>query len=153
MTTFDSKKALQLTRMIYFSLLTGITLFLAVVLNMSSNLFFRPEFTNPLIPSLAILSCLLLPSGFIFSKKYFSKIDQDSGLERKYPIYQSGLLIRLASCEGVSLFAIVCLLLTDNLFCLIFLLTAILIYIAYYPTPDKIGLAVNLTDTEIEMLK
>jgi uncharacterized membrane protein len=72
-------------------------------------------------------------------------------LENKLQKYQFGQLIRLATCEGVGLLAIVSLLLTSNLFFLVFLVIALLFLIQYYPTPDKIGREINLTQNEIDM--
>ncbi len=69
---------------------------------------------------------------------------------KKYPLYQTGLIIRLATCESVALFAIVCLILTHNFFNIIFFFVAVLVMIAYYPTPDRIGKEIGLTQYEIE---
>jgi len=70
-----------------------------------------------------ILSCIFLPLGYLIAKKTFSKIDQNDLLNNKLRKYQSGQMIRMATCEGVGLLAIVSLLLTSNLFFLIFLFT------------------------------
>jgi hypothetical protein len=100
-----------------------------------------------------ILGCIFLPGGYLFTKKVFNKIDRNELLMNKLTRYQSGQIIRLATCEGVGLLAIVSLLLTSNLFFLIFLLIALMIMIQYYPTPEKIGKEISLTQTEIDMFK
>jgi hypothetical protein len=149
---FNAKKALQSTRIIYFALTAGSLLFLIAVLNLSSGkLFFKSEFTDPLIISLPILLFLTIPMGYIISKKLFRNIDPNFTLKDKYPVYQSGLLIRLSTCNGVALLSVVCLLLTNNLMCLIFFLIVAIIFAAYYPTPDKIGIEINLTEAEIDL--
>jgi hypothetical protein len=138
--------------MIYFSMLAGILLFfLVITLTMLSKPFFRIDFSNPLFPALFILTCLVIPAGFYFSKKLFNNLKQESSLELKYPGYQKGLLIRLATCESICLFSIVCLLITENLFTLIFLFIALSVFIFYFPTPEKIGMDISLTDSEIEL--
>jgi hypothetical protein len=81
----------------------------------------------------------------------FGKINQNDSLMNRLSKYQTGQLIRLATCEGVGLLSIVSLFLTSNLFFLVFLLIALFIMIQYYPTPDKIGREINLTTNEIEM--
>jgi hypothetical protein len=65
--------------------------------------------------------------------------------------YQTGQLIRLATCEGVGFLSIVSLLLTSNIFFLAFLLVALFTMIQYYPTPDNIGREINLTPNEVDM--
>jgi hypothetical protein len=81
----------------------------------------------------------------------FRKINQDDSLMNRLTKYQTGQLIRLATCEGVGLLSIVSLLLTSNLFFLFFLFISFFIMILYYPTPNKIGIEINLTQNEIDM--
>jgi len=80
----------------------------------------------------------------------FSKIDQNDILKNKLPGYQSGQIIRLATCEGIGILSLVSLLLSDNLFFLVFLFIALSVIIQYYPTPEKIGREINLTQNEID---
>jgi hypothetical protein len=146
------KLFLKMTRVIYFSLWGGLMTFLIMVLYITDSKFlFNLDISDPLMLSTFILACIILPAGYLFSKMTFSKIDQNDLLKNKLPKYQSGQLIRLATCEGIGILAIVSLLLTSNLFFLIFVLISFFIMIQYYPTPDKIGREINLTQTEIEM--
>jgi UDP:flavonoid glycosyltransferase YjiC (YdhE family) len=98
-----------------------------------------------------LLACVFLPAGYLFARKTFGKIDQNALLMNKLTKYQTGHIIRLATCEGVGLLSIVSLMLTSNLFFLIFLLVSFFIMVLYYPTPEKIGSEINLTQNEIEM--
>jgi len=149
--TFNPKKALLQTRFIYFSLLAGMLFFLILVTTMMSRQpVLKIDFTNPLFLTLFILTCIGLPVGFFASKRYFNKMDPDAGLGNKYAIYQTGLLMRLATCDGVALLSIVCLLITNNLFSLIFLIISIAVFILYFTTPDKIGNDIQLAESEIE---
>lgn len=147
---FNAKKALMLTRMIWFFLLSGILFFFVVALTISSQPTFRTSFSDPFFPMLLVLTCTAIPIGFFASKKYYRKADSLPYLSAKYPVYQSGLLIRMATCEGVSLFSIVCLILTNNLFAIVFLAVSIIVLILYFPTPSAIGTDLNLTESEIE---
>ena len=149
-TNFNAKKALQLTRMIYSSLVLGITFFLVVVLMMSEKLIFKIDASDPIILVLIVFTVIALPAGYIISKKLFSSIDPNSTLGTRYPKYQVGLLIKLATCEASALFSIVSILLTENLFALVFLFLSITVILTYFPTPAKIGIDINLTDSEIE---
>jgi hypothetical protein len=150
--SFNSKKALTGTKIIYYSLLTGTLLFLLVTINMQSGqLFFKADFSDPLILVLFVLFCLMIPGGYYFAKLYYKRVVSDSTPEVKYGIYQAGLLIRISLCEAVSLFAIICLLMTNNLFSVLFLAAAIMTYILYFPTPGKIAKELNLNDAEADL--
>jgi hypothetical protein len=148
---FVPKKALQVTRMIHLSLLTGSLAYIILVFNIFRDSFIiKLDLSDPLLLSLIILCCVAIPSGYLYSKKTFNKTEPGDLLRQKYPIYQSGLIIRLATCEGVALFAVVCLQLTSNLLCIIFFFIALIVMIGFYPTPYKIGKEIKLTQSEIE---
>jgi hypothetical protein len=146
------KLFLKMTRVIYFSLWSGLVAFLVMVLFINdSKLIFNPSMKDPLMISTFIIACVFLPAGNRYTKMTFGKIDQNDLLMNKLPKYQTGQLIRLATCECVGLLSIVSLLLTSNLFFLFFLLVALFTMLLYYPTPEKIGREINLTQNEIEM--
>lgn len=149
-TPFTAKKALLQTRIIYFSLLTGITFFFIVALILVPGPRFQADFSNPLFATLLLLTITAIPAGYIVAKKQLSKADSLTSLELKYPVYQSGLLIRLATCEAVSLFSIVCIIVTGNLFSVVFLALSVSVFLLYFPTPGKIGTDINLSETEME---
>ena len=143
---------LKLTRIIFFALIGGLSAFLLLVFYIvDSRFIFHTPVSDLLMLANFVLGCIFLPGGYLFTKKVFKKIDRNELLMNKLTRYQSGQIIRLATCEGVGLLAIVSLLLTSNLFFLIFLLIALMIMIQYYPTPEKIGKEINLTQTEIDM--
>lgn len=85
----------------------------------------------------------------MISKMMFRQIDQNDRLMNKLIKYQSGQIIRLATCEGIGLLAIVSLLLTGNSVFFVFLLIIFTIFWQYYPTPEFIGRDLNLTEAEI----
>lgn len=149
--TFDPKKALQLTKIIYFAMLSGILVFAAIVFSIHTEPFtFNASLSDPILILILILCCIAIPGGYLYTKNLYTKIPPSFSFREKYPVYQSGLLIRLASCEGVALLAIVNLLLTNNLINLFVFLIPFSVIAAYFPTPDKIGREINLTPSEIE---
>ena len=151
-TDLNPKLFLKMTRVIFFFLFGGLMTFLLMVLYITDSKFlFNPDISDSLMLATFILSCISFPAGYFFAKMIFKKIDQNDLLKNKLPKYQSGQIIRLATCEGIGILAIVSLLLTSNLFFLIFLLVVFFIMIQYYPTPDKIGREINLTQNEIDM--
>jgi hypothetical protein len=148
----NPKQFLKMTRVIYFSLWGGLISFLIMVLFFTDNkLIFNTSMSDPLIISTFIIACVILPAGKRYTKITFGKINQNDLLINKLSKYQAGQLIRLATCEGVGILSIVSLLLTSNLFFLSFLLISLFIMVLYYPTPEKIGMEINLTQNEIDM--
>jgi hypothetical protein len=149
--TFEPKKALQLTKIIYLAMLSGILLFAAMVFYIHTEPFtFSASLSDPMLIVILILCCVAIPAGYLYARNLYSKIDPSFSFSEKYPVYQSGLLIRLASCEGVALLSIVNLLLSSNLINIFILILPFSVMASYFPTPEKLGREINLTPTEIE---
>lgn len=150
-TYFNSKAALRFARFLCLALLSGLIFFFLVAVYLSNEtLFFKFDTKDPFTFVALILTCTSIPVGYIYSRKIFKSYKPGNAFSQKYPIYQTGLIIRLAFCEGVGLFSTVCLLLSSNLFFVLFFLIAVLAMISNYPTPEKIGEAIELTPGEIE---
>jgi hypothetical protein len=155
MITNDSsaKALLKITRVIFFAMIAGLLTFLAMTFYVNEIKYSTKfDLSEPLFIVNIILCCVALPAGYYVSKSIFNKIDPNDLLKNKLFRFQSGQVIRLAFCEGVGLFSIVNLLLTSNLMFLVFLGIALLTMFTYYPTPEKIGREINLTQTEIDSL-
>jgi hypothetical protein len=149
----NAKALLKITRIIFFAMIAGLLAMLAVTLYVSEIKYSSMiNLTEPLFFVNFILCCAALPGGYYYAKSIFNKIDPGDLLKNKLFRFQSGQIIRLAACEGVGLFAIVNLLVTSNLLFLIFLTIALLAMLVYYPTPEKIGREINLTQSEIDSL-
>jgi hypothetical protein len=146
-------QAYKMIKVIYYCLITGLSAFLALVLYVTDEkFFFKTDLSDPLILSGILLGCITLPAGYYIAKSTFQKIDQNELLRSKLIKYQSGQIIRLSTCEGIGMYSIVCFLLTSNLFFLFFLIIAFTIMFWYYPAPDKIGMEINLSESEIALL-
>ena len=146
------KVFLRMTRIIYFALWGGLFSFLITAMALIEDQFqFSSGLSDSLILITFLLSCINLPAGYFLAKMLFKKIDQNDQLKDKLNKYQTGQIIRLAFCEGVGFLAIVSLLLTSNLFFLIFLFISLFVMVVYYPTPEKIGREINLTQNEVDM--
>jgi membrane protease YdiL (CAAX protease family) len=149
--SFDPKKAFQITRIIFFAMMAGILLFAAMVFYIHSEPFkFSANLSDPILVMILILCCVAIPAGYLYTRNLYRKIDPSFSFREKYPVYQSGLIIRLASCEGVALLCIINLLLSNNLINLVIFIIPFTVIASYYPSPEKIGREVNLTPSEIE---
>ena len=151
--TYNPKAFYQLIRTIFFALIVGLLLFLIVVLYLhGKNLTFIFDTSNP-FTFVMFLSLIVIPIGFFYSSKVFKSYRPNSTLKDKLPIYQHGLIMRMAFCEAVGLFSIVCILMLANLYFLIFVAIALGAMITNYPSPEKIGEVMELTPTEIDSLR
>jgi hypothetical protein len=148
----NPRSVLKMTRIIFFALIAGLLIFLLVVLFIADSMpFLHTDLSVTLMVANFVFCCIILPAGYLFSKMTFNRIDQAGLLKNKLSGYQFGQIIRMAAGEGIGMLAIASLLLTSNYFFLIFLLITLIIMIRYYPSPDRIGRDLNLSQYEIDM--
>ncbi len=151
-TSFNPRIAYLVTKTIYFSLITCVVLFLVITLVMiGSSTYFKLDFNDPVFLVAIFLTLATIPAGFIFSNRT-AQFNPADPLNRKFPAYQTRLITRIATCEGPGLFAIVGLLISNNLAFLIFLAVSLFVIILYYPSPARIGQELELTQGEIDSL-
>lgn len=149
---FYPKRALQMTKMIFLAQIAGSLAFMAVVYYLSADYFvFNVNPSDPLFIILLLFSLVVIPSGYYFSRWKLSKVEPSDPFASKYSAYQLALLIRLASCEGVALFAVACLFVSNNLFYTLLFFIPLVIMVLNYPSPEKIGRDINLTQSEIDL--
>lgn len=152
MENFNPKKALLQSKIIYFAILAGSLLYLIVVTFLVSNNFvFKADLSDPLLIALLFLSIVAIPIGPFIARRELNKLDKSASLEKKFQVFQSTLIMKLASSEGVALFAVVCLFLTYNTFTLLFFIIAYAAMIRYYPNKEKIGAELSLSQQEIDL--
>ena len=150
-TRLDPKKALQVTRMIYLAIIVAALAFMIIVFYLAADsFFFSPDLSDPLSLVLLIICLVAIMSSYIYSRNTIKKIETNDTIMNKFSVYHSGLIIRLAIGEGLALITIVVMLFTSNLFNIIFFFIALLLMLSYYPTPERIGKEINLTQSEIE---
>ena len=150
----NSKSVLRSLKVIYFSMILGLLAFTAVTIRIATPDYkFALDASYPILIAAIVLFMLAVPSGAFVAKALWKNISDELSLKDKLVRYQPGFLIRLATCEGAGLFSIVGFLLSNNLVFIV--LTAIILmnFFFYYPSVDKIGREINLTDSEMEELK
>ncbi|MBK7711135.1 MAG: hypothetical protein IPJ37_09450 [Bacteroidales bacterium] len=148
---FNSRLALRVTRVIFIGQVAGSLFFVFVAAWLTKETsFFKIDISDTFVIVNILLIGIVIPVGYFQSSRIFRSVKPESTLKEKYPSYQTGLIIRLAFCNGSALFSVVCFLISSNMLFLLFYLVALSVMIINYPTPDKIGESVNLTQTEIE---
>lgn len=148
----NSRSVLRSIKVVYFSLILGLLSFLAVTFLISNDLKFTLDKNDPILLANLVLFLLATPVGFWMSQAMWKRIEKDLPLKDKLLKYQSGFLIRMATCEGVGLFSIVGLLLSDNLIYLVFTATILLILYFYFPAIEKLEIDIDLNQTELDEL-
>jgi len=98
-----------------------------------------------LSPALVLFGIFM--GSFLF-KQSVAKLDEKPSLNEKLKAYQTAFIIRCAFAEGPSMFGIVCMLLTSNVYYLIVVGVNILYFIIIRPTKFKIVDDLNLNEQE-----
>ena len=150
----NTQSLMRSIRITYFAQLLGLIGFLLVVLTLPNNhlsFIFTPQ--DPLFLSFIILTLLAIPIAFFYSKSVWDRISPEELLKGKMLKYQQGFTLRLAVCQGVGLYSVVCLLLSNSLIFLIGTTISIIFIISIYPSVPKIALSINLTQIEMDELE
>jgi hypothetical protein len=148
---FNSRQALKATRTIYTAFIAGLLLYLLVVFYFRiRNLIFTIDKTDAYALATFILCILVIPVGFFVSGRLWSQVVPKDTLRDKYPKYQLGLIIRLAACVSVGLLAAIGFFLSSNLVYIVLLVIPLVAIVLNYPTPERIGKAIDLTPEEVE---
>jgi hypothetical protein len=150
---FNPKMALRMAKIIYFALISGLLLFLAITLYFNKGkYYFSTDLSDPFLIALFVLACTAIPAGMFVSRMSFNNPETNEPLRNKFSRYQVKLIMKMATSEGVGLFSIVCFLMKPNLIYLFFLFIALYLMFFNYPTPEKIGRELNLQQYEIDSM-
>ncbi len=152
----DPKSILRSTTIIYFALLAGQLMFVAVTFLVNTNAI-HLDLANSakynlfyFVPAFAI--CCAFAGIFIFKKltsDYVQKAaDGNYSLAEKLRLFQSAIIVRSALFEGAALFAIVNFLLTGNLFFIIIAVCLMVIYLSLRPTVAVVADTLQLSYEE-----
>lgn len=149
----NQRAFLRVIRIIYFAIMSGLLMFLFIVLFISGNKLSLSFNTEDPFTFAVLITVVIIPAGTMVSNKLFRNYKPGSTLKEKLPFYNVGLIARLAAYEGAGLLSVVFLLISSNLYFVIFTAIALFAIMLNYPTPEKIGEALNLSSTEIEALR
>lgn len=148
--SFDLKTAYKSIKMIFMVIAAGPIIFLAlafvVVDNPASSSF---DLQEPLNLVLIVLTLVAMMAANLVSRKIFEKLDPESDNKQRIETFQRGLIIRLASYEGIELFSIVVFILTGNLLVLLFAAIAFVGIIQNYPSPSRIRSSVGIKEIDL----
>lgn len=148
--TYDPKAAYSLIKKIYFAILAGPILFLFIALviteGASSSAF---DIQEPLNLALIIITLMSIPMGSVISRRAFSAVKPEDDTRKKMAAFQSGMIIRLATYEGVELFSIVVFILTGNILVLLFAAISFAGILMTYPRPSYIRQTVGIDEAEL----
>ena len=149
---FMQNSFLKTMRIIFFALLAGQIIFIAVAFFMVTN---NPpqsqsdDLFNIIVP-VAIGSGLFMSS--LLFKQMLAKIKKDDSFEKKLEAYRSALIMRYALLEGPSIFSTVVYLLSGNIIFLAFSGVMILAFLMNMPSQNKATQDLNLSSIEADKL-
>ncbi len=147
---FDLKAAYKTIKILFMAIVAGPIIFIAlafVVVENPSRMAF--DFSQPLNLALILVTLGSMIMGNLLSRKTFARVTPDFDTKKRIETYQTGLIIRLASYEGVSLFSIVVFILTGNILVLLFVFVALVGMAQNYPTPTRIKQAVGINEIDL----
>ena len=143
---------LKTMRIIFFALLAGQIIFMAVAfftVNNNPPQSQSDDLFNILVP-VAIGSGLFMSS--LLFKQMLAKIKKDDSFEQKLEAYRSALIIRYALLEVPSIFSTVVYLFSGNIIFLAFSGVMILAFLMNMPSRDKATQDLNLSSIEADKL-
>ncbi|MEO9531266.1 MAG: hypothetical protein ABJG68_11920 [Crocinitomicaceae bacterium] len=136
-------------KIIYFALLMGMLLFLAVSIFISKeDLVFYLDFSEPLFLVVPVLMFGCIAASTFIPKKLLAPIKNTKDLTQKTTVYNTSSIIKYALIEGPVLLSIVCFILTHSLYFLVFTAIGILYFVTLKPNPEKISRDLELTYDE-----
>jgi hypothetical protein len=143
---------LKTMRIIFFALLAGQIIFMAVAfftVNNNPPQSQSDDLFNIIVP--VAIGLGLFISGMLF-KQLLGKIKNDASFEKKLEAYRSAMIIRYALLEGPSIFSTVAYLLSGNIIFLAFSGVMILAFLMNMPSRNKAAQDLNLSSIEADKL-
>jgi nitric oxide reductase large subunit len=143
---------LKTMRIIFFALLAGQIIFMAVAfftVNNNPPQSQSDDLFNIIVP--VAIGLGLFMSSLLF-KQMLAKIKKDDFFEQKLEAYRSALIIRYALLEVPSIFSTVVYLFSGNIIFLAFSGVMILAFLMNMPSRDKATQDLNLSSIEADKL-
>lgn len=147
------KAAFRVLKLIYYALNTGLLLFFFVGVYLNDKVI--PTFRDE-VDILTIVSVLLLgmiPLGNMISGRRLAAIEAGDPFARKFEQFQSAMIIRWATIEGVALFSIVGLILLQDAKQLVIFIICILVLSMNTVTKEKMIRLAKLNAEEASSLE
>lgn len=147
-TQFTPALFLKTITIIHFALLFGIILLGGAIFLVTVNPTLNWKDTNELfyyaVPTLAI-ACIV--AGRILYKNQLDKISKITDLRHKLMGFQTASIIKYALLEGASLFGIVAVMQTENLFYFVIVGVLVVYNFSQRPTKERVINDLNLDGT------
>ncbi|MFT4600566.1 MAG: putative MFS family arabinose efflux permease [Arenicella sp.] len=139
---------LRINKVIFFALLGGMIMFLAIVIFLSEEIKFSvPEDIIFLVISITALGAAIFLGNFLFTKLIAPAKDSKS-LTQKTTMFNTSSMVRYALTEAAVLINVVFFLVEENAIFGLIALAGILYFISLKPTNEKIISALDLSYEE-----
>ncbi len=141
-------------RVIYLALVSGIVIFLAVVINIiGSDNIKAMENIDVLFMADLVITAVMLPGAYLISNRKFEQINKEDPLESKLSQFQAAYILRLAMFEAPALLSVIVLMLTGYMGTLALFTVSLALIALNYPTADRIARILDLSDSDKSKLE
>ncbi len=150
---FQPKVAFRALRIIFYSLNSGLLLFLMVGIYLNGMQI--PEFKDgvDILTYVNVFLMLSIPAGYSISSRKMEAIDAADSFSRKFEQYQSAMIIRWAMIEGAAIFSLVGLIVLQDSKQLVLFVLCILVLSSNTVTKEKVTRMAKLNSEESKTLE
>ena len=150
---FQPKAAFRALKIIFYSLNSGLLLFLMVGIYLNGMQI--PEFKDgiDILTYVNIFLLLSIPAGYSISSRKMEAIDVVDSFSKKFEQYQSAMIIRWAMIEGAAIFSLVGLIVLQDSKQLILFVLCILVLSSNTVTREKVTRMAKLNAEESKALE
>lgn len=150
----DARSAYMALKLIYFALISGVLVFMAVSVVISrQGTVAATDIKDVLLIPVLIITFTTIPVGYLISSRILAKIPADIELKERITKYHQVLLPRIATCEGSALLSLVSFLVTTNYLFLALAAISFMIMLLLYPSVPRLQADLNLSESEADQLR
>ncbi|MFN0275890.1 MAG: hypothetical protein ACKVPJ_09105 [Chitinophagales bacterium] len=146
-----NQKVISVMRIIHGSMIMGLLLFFIVLIGLGNGLpSGETDFNNPLVYVAIVFLVFALMMNYIVYPARIQKLKDSGGsATEKVNGWKTWFLIRCATTEAAALFCLVGVLLTDSSFYMYMYFAALVLFISYFPTKNKLQGELELRSEEM----
>lgn len=142
---------LKALRIMFFAMLIGQILFgLIVTVLVETGIMSNgmDDMVSIFRIGLILIIAACIPASFVLFRKRLTEINPEEDLGSRIEKYRAALIMRMALCEGPSLFASICYFITGNRFFLCIIILLVINFLLIYPSREKIINELQLSSGE-----
>lgn len=150
----DIKNQLKITNIIFYSLLSGLSLFFVIVMMLIQNRDNSEgaDIDKVLVFLVPVFGLLIMFFSRLISNQMLSKYKAGGGILQKITYYRTAKIVSWAMIEGACLFALVATLLTSNYLYTVVFMFLIGYFILMRPSKESLIREMHLNSEESDLI-